>query len=145
MPNLEYFIVAESFSVDQITNRVSIFNVLERVNVASLPIALPQAIAIAHWNMTEDEIGKDFQAELVAFADEPVATCRANFRAMHARHRTFMGFSKLNVSRSGKHRFELKLNGVPKAHHEIDIVLSPELAIAAAASESEINSNRGSP
>jgi len=46
MPQLEYFLVAESTSVDQHTNRVSIFNVAETANVENFP-ALISCVAIS--------------------------------------------------------------------------------------------------
>ncbi len=61
MPKLEYFLVAESVSVDQQTNRISFFNVVEQVNVPVFPFTIPQIVAVASWNTEEGDAKRTFR------------------------------------------------------------------------------------
>lgn len=56
MPRFEYFIVAESYSVDRDTSAISIFNVLGKVPCES-PGRIPRLAALASWVCEPDEIG----------------------------------------------------------------------------------------
>jgi hypothetical protein len=73
MPQLEYFLIAESISVDQSTNRVSLFNVLEEIQCAPLPAGtpaipgrtgIPQLVAVSSWNLSPEDQGREFQVSL---------------------------------------------------------------------------------
>ena len=121
MPSLEYFIVGESVSIDQMTNRVSIFHVLEEIHASTFPVVIPQLTAVAHWNMLDGEIGNDYQVQIVAFADDESPTIFSqNFKATHPRQRTMLVFVGLKIQKEGRHRIELKLDGKHQAFHEID-------------------------
>ena len=125
MPELEYFLVAESISVDQETNRVSIFNVLEELHAESAPISYPALVAISSWNLAENELGGDFQVMLrvnspaqEAPFDYPINLSREPRRRHRIYHRligpTFHAFGDL--------RFEVLLNGEHRASHVISII-----------------------
>ena len=70
MPTLEYFLICESMSTDQETNRVSLFNVLEDLQVRmadtshkqQVPVA--QLVAVACFNRELGDEDQDFQATL---------------------------------------------------------------------------------
>ena len=70
MPKLEYFLLCESISVDQETNRVSLFNVLEDLHLAKLPkngdskpaFILNQFVAVAVFNREPEDGDQDFEA-----------------------------------------------------------------------------------
>ncbi len=64
MPKLEYFLVAEGVSIDQLTNTASVFNVIDEVH-APVPCTVPRLIAISSWNAEEGDVGKDFQVAIV--------------------------------------------------------------------------------
>ena len=60
MPELEYFVVAESVSIDRDTNRVSLFNVVEEIFTSVVPFPF---VAVSGWNLTADEQrGSELQA-----------------------------------------------------------------------------------
>lgn len=70
MPKLEYFLICESMSTDQETNRVSLFNVLEDLQVlppGTTPqpqLLVPHFVAVSCWNREPGDEDKDFQAIL---------------------------------------------------------------------------------
>lgn len=47
MARLEYFLVAESCSLDQVTNHVSMFDIIEEVHAALFPVVIPRVAAVA--------------------------------------------------------------------------------------------------
>ena len=63
MPRLEYFLVAESISVDRETNQLSVFNVLDDLEL-SLPTQIPQLVALSSWNIEPHERDQDLQVML---------------------------------------------------------------------------------
>lgn len=123
MAELEYFVVAESVSVDQLTNRVSIFNVYEELNVPAFPYQLPQLVAVCSWNTTPEDEGQDFQVSLIIHtpAGEELGRYASNFTASAKRQRTFQMFQGLAFAEPGTFRFEIKLNETHAANHTIDI------------------------
>ncbi len=69
MPKLEYFLICESTSTDQVTNRVSLFNVLENLQVLRAgaarqqqPSVAPFFEAVSCWNREPGDEERDFQA-----------------------------------------------------------------------------------
>ncbi len=63
MPELEYFIVAESIATDRERNTVSIFHVIEDLP-GSVSSVVPKVVAVSSWRVSPEEIGRDFQVSL---------------------------------------------------------------------------------
>jgi len=122
MPKLEYFIVADSISVDQTTNRMSVFHVLEEVHAPLFPIVIPRLAAVAHWNAEEGDVDRDFQVRIIITSpDDQPKEFNQNFRMVRPRHRTIANFMGLPVQGPGVMTIEIRLNGEHKASHTIDI------------------------
>ncbi len=120
MPSLEYFLVARAFSVDQWTNLVSVFEIVEEVHPPAFPVDLPLR-AICCWNSTGEEVGKDFQASIVLRRDEAVSgPHHVNFTWKARRHRLFVDLN-VNVQGPGDVVVELNLNGAHSASHTITV------------------------
>lgn len=130
MPHLEYFLVAESVSVDQVTNRVSIFNVVEEVTIPNFPCKLPNLVAVAMWEAKEGDADRDFQAGIVFSlpGGEKLDEFGQNFRIPGRRIRTMAYFQGLPVKEPGTIRVDLSLNGDPKASHTIDVIAAKDQA-----------------
>lgn len=123
MPQLEYFLVAESYAIDQFTNRISIFNVVEEVRGPQFPYRLNFA-AISAWNAQEGDEGQDFQATLLVWvtgAPQPVEV-RANFQMTNPRHRILQAIQGVEAHEAGEMTVEIQLNGVHAATHRISIL-----------------------
>jgi hypothetical protein len=125
MARLEYFLVAESVSVDQQTNRISFFNVVEQVTVPEFPVTIPQIIAVAAWNAEEGDDKKDFQAtvRITSPSVEPKEFHR-NFRMPAKRIRVILVFQGIKLAAPGKLLVELSLNDKHEATHSIDAELA---------------------
>lgn len=128
MPTLEYFIIAESCSVDQNTNSLSLFHILEELHVPGLPFVLPQLVAVSSWNLADDEIGNEYQLLLRVHdpgQNEPV-DFPLNTAAMRRRHRmmqTFIGFAFHSF---GDIRFEVLIDGQHGANHIVSVHQVPQ-------------------
>lgn len=124
MAKLEYFLVAESVSVDQKTNRISFFNVVEQVNASKFPVTIPQIIAVAAWNAAEGDDEKDFQvtARMTRPGGKPKDFAH-NFRMTAERTRSDLIFQGIELSCAGKLVVEMLLNGQHAATHTIDVEL----------------------
>jgi len=122
MPKLEYFVVAESVSVDQTRNTMSVFHILEQIQAPGFPIVIPMLAAVAHWNAEDDDMECDSQASvLITFPDGQHKEFNQNFRMTRPRLRTIANFIGLQISQPGTLTIEVRLNGVHKASHTIDI------------------------
>ena len=121
MLELEYFVVAASVSIDQWTNRVSIFNVIDEVRT-ELPRQLTPVLAIASWNAEEDDTGNDYQVAVRTQGPgidiEPI---RLNIRSDGRRSRTIMQVQGIRIEEPGRIVFELPLNNKHKATHTVDV------------------------
>lgn len=133
MPKLEYFLVCESCSIDQATNRISLFNIIEEIQSGPSPspdaVPIAQMVAVSCWNRVDDDAGRDLQLTLRVHppGDEP-KDFFLNFQMDRPRHRITMRLSgPVQKGASGELRFELLLNGKHEANH-IVIVHAPEAA-----------------
>ena len=120
MPQLEYFLVAESAAVDQFTNRVSIFNVLESVR-GQIPSQF-QSIAISAWNREAGDEDIDFQVQvrILTPSGNTVGEFPINFRFTNPRQRVFQAV-QVNLVEAGEFRFALSINGQHKASHALTV------------------------
>ena len=128
MPELEYFLVSESYSIHRDTAAISIFNVLNQVRAEEMPFVIPSVAVIACWICTPDEItrGAQFQQSITFTrpAEEPLEF-RGNFIAdTRFRHLVFK-MEGLSVNQPGDVRVDVYLNDEYKAHHTIEITPPP--------------------
>ena len=132
MADLEFFAVAESLSVDQATNRISLFNILEEIQVMKLPpgvvAAPPHFFAVSSWNMAPDDSGKTFCVSLKFKMEgrDQVELGKVDFTTDRRRQRVFLavvGFP-LPFESPCDVRFEIYLNGSYKASHLISVTLA---------------------
>ncbi|HLN28339.1 MAG TPA: hypothetical protein VK395_11415 [Gemmataceae bacterium] len=141
MPQLEYFLVAESVSVDQSTNRLSVFNILEEVHLQRVPVpegmtlpahadGIPQLTAVSSWNMTDQDRGNRFQVELRLVApglQDPIRFVPLAFTAERDRQRTLQVIVGCPVGTPpGELLFQLYLNDKYQASHRITALLDDE-------------------
>jgi hypothetical protein len=122
MPSLEYFLVAESSSLDRDTNAISIFNVYNERRKLSFPHEIERIVLVTCWYSTPDEIAarRDMQAEIVMRIPraEPESftvnfTCDVEFQHVL--------FEMVDVGIPGPCllEIELKVNGQHQAWHRI--------------------------
>lgn len=133
MARLEYFLVCESMSTDQETNRVSLFNILDDIQVA-LPDARPQQsllitqlVAVSCWNHEPGDEEKEFQAVVRIHAPgQEEKDFPLNFKIVdQPRHRLSFRFQGIPKLEPGQLEFELLLNGKHVASHTVN-VLAPK-------------------
>ncbi len=124
MPSLEYFLVADSLSVDQMTNTVSIFHVVEQIRSIVFPVHIPRLVCVSSLNIEEKDFGKDFQ--LTVNIKNPSGKYgepnRINFTAEKRRQRFIAHLVNFKIDGPGQLLFELLLNEDRIASHTIDII-----------------------
>lgn len=140
MPRLEYFVAAESIAIDQTTNRVSIFNVVEELipGPGPFPKQIPSVVTIACIDAQEGDEQQDYQATL-RIHGAPMARellFPLNFRFVSPRQRLAHRVDMLNLAGPGVLLFELQLNGNHFAEHRVTVQAARLDPVAAAAPES---------
>jgi hypothetical protein len=134
MARLELFVVSEGVSVDQFTNQLSLFSVLEEVTPPDFPFVLPSAAAISLWMKEAGDDERDFQCLLrLTLPDGNRREFTSNFRFRARRHRVIQRIQGLPLNEPGVLRFEVLLNGEYKESHEVDVlrIIAAELPPAA--------------
>lgn len=125
MARLEYFLVAESVSVDQQTNRISFFNVVEQVEAKEFPATIAQIIAVAAWNAEEGDDNEDFQAAVrITSPGGEQKNFQHNFRMPAKRSRVILTFQGIMLNSAGELLLDLSLNGKHAAKHSIEVKLA---------------------
>ena len=124
MPALEYFVVAESISIDRDSNRISLFHVVEEEFCTDFPATIPQLVAVSGWRISAEDIGKDFQVMLKIhrpweekrphYPEFPI-----NFTAEGPRARVNHYVLRLRVQKPCELTFEVLLNGEHQASHVV--------------------------
>ncbi|MCH7700254.1 MAG: hypothetical protein IID37_01085 [Planctomycetes bacterium] len=126
MVRLEFFVVAESFSIDQLTNRVSIFNILETIQAPAFPLVLPQLMAVSLWEDDERDTERQYQVDIrITLGDTELEHIQQNLKFPRPRLRTIAQILNLKIPGSGRMKIELKLNGEHKAWHYVDVNQAP--------------------
>jgi len=135
MPKLEYFLVCESAVIDRDSNRISLFNVIDAVEITKQEsssdekvgfprIPLIQLVASSCWNCDPEDVGQDFQATLrlhIPGRPEPL-DFKLNFTAEQKRHRLNFRLQGMpSIEEQGELIFELLLDGGHKATHTVDV------------------------
>jgi hypothetical protein len=122
MPDLELFVVADAVVIDQRTDRLSIFNVLDQLRPRRFPARVTRVVALSTWLLSDADQGEDFQVLLAVtgpLGEQPNPFAQ-NFtgagRGQRIIHQLVGG---LVIDGPGELRFETRLNGVSKAHHSI--------------------------
>ena len=130
MPKLEYFLLCESVAVDQDTNRISLFNVLEDFQIAppadglhKPAYILSQFVAVALFNREDDDGEKEFEACLrFNLPNDQHSENKIKFRMERNRQRVLMRFVVMPpVGSDGVLRFELLLDGTSCASHTVHL------------------------
>ena len=120
MAKLGFFVVAEGISVDQATNRISLFNVIEEVYPPSFPASIPTVVAICLWNAEPGDEDQDFQLTLrITPPGQPPKEFHQNFRIPGWRCRTLSFVEGMQVAHPGELRLDADLNGKHQASHVI--------------------------
>jgi hypothetical protein len=112
MPELEYFLAAESHSVDRDTNSISIFNVFTEIRAEQgLPFVIPHIRLISCWVSSEEEIALqgDNQASIVLHlpGENPKAPFNFHFKADTRFQHLVLGYHDLEIKNAGMLEFEL--------------------------------------
>lgn len=126
MARLEYFVVAESVSIDQLTNRVSIFNILETIQAPAFPVTLTQVMAVSLWE--EDEIDTDRQYQVgirITLGGNELTHIRQNLNFPRRRLRTIAQIQNIEIPEPGRMEIELRLNDEHIAWHYVDVNEAP--------------------
>lgn len=131
MPKLEYFLLCESISVDQETNRVSLFNVLEDLHLVQPPtegeskpaFILNQFVAVAVFNREPDDGDQEFEACLkYNLPDGAHKEHKLKFKMERNRHRIVMRFVGMPpVGKDGLLSFDLSVNDNHAGTHTIQL------------------------
>jgi len=121
---MEFFLVSEDVSVDQQTNRMSLFNVIEQLASPSFPFPLLYAASVSLWVAEDDDDeGKDYQCILrILLPDGIKHDFPTNFTFKTRRHRIITRIQGIPITKPGLLQFEILLNGKHHATHEIDIL-----------------------
>ena len=129
MPKLEYFLIAESFAIDQQTNRVSIFNVLEQVNLVEATNTGPRIntyAAIGYWlQEPTDVVGTEYLAGLKLYINGNLSATLGNFSftfSPNGRARVLFYIQGPPIFQAGDLRFELLLNDIHAADHVLSLI-----------------------
>ena len=128
MARLEYCIVAQNVSIDQSTNLVSAFGVLEEVRTAGFPLLIPSLAVLSVWHSEQGDQDRDFQCVLrITAPGENPNEFPFNFRLPVVRHRLVHRLQGVPILREGNIRFEILLNGVSQLERVIPVILDASI------------------
>ncbi len=123
MARLEFFVVSKAVSIDQTTNQISVFEILEEMDASSFPAQIQSLVAISLWRQEQGDQEQDFQ--LLLQITTPSGTShdfRTNFRLSGRRHRVTQRIEGMILEKEGVLRFEVILNDQHAAEHIVDIL-----------------------
>jgi hypothetical protein len=132
MARLEFFVVSESLSVDQVTNRLSVFDVLEVIGSTGFPITLHHCAAVSLWRKEPGDENVDFQVVLrITTGTGEKNEIHTNFRMTRDRHRVIQRIQGIPIPKEGELHFEIFLNGEHSAEHVVTVEKVEPVDVAA--------------
>ncbi|MEO1594519.1 MAG: hypothetical protein AAFS02_04665 [Pseudomonadota bacterium] len=122
MARLEFFVVAESVSIDMQTNRASVFNILENFNPSVFPFTVHSISTMTLWIQEDGDADTDFQMVLkVTTPSGAEVELPTNFKIPERRHRLVNNLVGLTIDGPGDLVFEIRLNGEHFASHTVTV------------------------
>jgi hypothetical protein len=120
---LNFFIVAESLSIDQSTNFASAFNIFEEIKVVGFPTIIPSMQILSTWVRDEGEEEQDCQCllRITRPGNESPEEFPTNFRSSAPRHRTIHRLQGMPLEHAGNLQFEILLNGTTVKQYTIPV------------------------
>jgi hypothetical protein len=123
MPDLEYFVVCRSASVDLDTDELTLSNVLSDVFPEFIPTYLEKAVAVSCWRFQSEDVGTDYQASLRI--ELPQGGVSDPFPMNLSEHRSSILAMQtvvfIPLDKPGTIIFRVSLNGVEAATHHVTI------------------------
>ena len=117
---LEFFVVAESVSIDQITNAASVFNIIETISAENFPAMLPVCVAFSLLRREGDDNQEHHSSLRITVPGQPLQESHVSFRLPQFRHRLVQRIQGLVIF-PGEVRFELTIDGEHAAEHVITV------------------------
>ena len=124
---LEYFLVADSVVIDQLTNRVSILQIVDDVMVAGFPCVLPGFSTIAGFAVPHEPPGTLKRASLRVSGSavpEP-RELATSFSSGGPHHRLVYRLEHIALECAGELELELVIDGVQLGKRTITVRRSP--------------------
>jgi hypothetical protein len=126
---LEFFAVSASIAIDQGTNSMSLFEILEEVRASSFPAMSPPCCAVSVWRVDPADWARDFQVllRITPPGAHGAASVSSNMHPEEGirRHRAITRIAGIPVHEAGVIRFEVLLNGEHAAWHIADVLHEP--------------------
>jgi hypothetical protein len=121
MPSLEYFVVARSVVIDQFTNAVSVFSIVDEIVPRKLPATFMRLTALIGLNVEQDEWGQQASYRVVLRIPGQEAPLESAFKFSLEwyRHRYAPSFIGVKVPTAGRMDFALYVNDQEVAHHQV--------------------------
>jgi len=115
--------MCESISIDQATNQVSVFNILEDLYPQKLPYVLPKTVAVSSWAMDQEEADQDWQVALRISppGEQEKKAGPTNFGKGWVLCRSVISVQGIPVKEAGELKFELLLNGESRATQVVTV------------------------
>ena len=110
--------------MDQFTNTVSVFHVIEQIRSAIFPVPIRRFACVSSLNIEEEDFGKDYQltVRIKNPSGEDEKPNRINFTAEKRRQRFIAHLINFKIDGPGQLLFELLLNEDRLASHTVDVI-----------------------
>ncbi len=109
MPKLLYTLLSELINIDLISNNISVFNILEEIQVEKFPVRFPRLFITSVWLRTESE--KNFEFETKTSFLNPTTQKKgewlSSFKMTKLRHRSIISSTKILFDVPGKYTFKV--------------------------------------
>ena len=132
MQRLEYFLVSESVSIDEVGGTVSIFHIRHHKTLELAPARIPSLWAVAAWiddgnTQSENEDEGHVKLEVVSPGGDPVNTFRRTINSPHRVEQSLFRVLNIPIVKQGDLLFKLYLNDECVATHTVGIKIIEQL------------------
>lgn len=109
MPKLLFSICCQLFSIDHLSNNLSLFHIIEQLQSSQFPFQFPQLFVASLWQRQEKEKNEKFEVKIRFLnpSHESKNEWTAEWQFASLRHRHILGASNLTFDIPGTFTFEI--------------------------------------
>ena len=109
MPKLILLACSQLISVDQLTNTLSLFSIIEQVNLSGFPSRMPQIFVTSLWQRDEQEKDLSYESSIqfVGPSGNIKGEWRAEWTFEKPRHRHILLATDIEFEAPGTHLFKI--------------------------------------
>lgn len=109
MPKLLFLSCSHLVSIDKITNNLSVYHIIEQINIPNFPFVFPQLFITSLWQRSNEEENLEFEVKINFLNPDRISIkdWRADWKFTSLHHRHILNAINLTFDYPGTYAFKI--------------------------------------